>query len=114
MVQSRLKAMSRMESVAEILSDPSLCFSFAAPEPLSAPILQLVGVSFRYPPRAAALTDADAAAPAPSAAPADVPPPAAAPELPAGPELFSNVHLDRALLGSYVPVRVDLDLVALP
>ena len=48
MVQSRIKALGRMECVAEILEDPSLRFSFPPPEPLSAPILQLVDVGFRY------------------------------------------------------------------
>ena len=49
MVQSRIKALGRMECVAEILDDPSLRFAFPAPEPLSAPVLQLVDVSFGYP-----------------------------------------------------------------
>ncbi len=48
MVQSRIKAMGRMECVAEILEDPSLRFSFPPPEPLSAPVLQLVDVGFGY------------------------------------------------------------------
>ena len=48
MVQSRIKAMGRMEAVAEILSDPSLRFSFAAPEQLSPPVLQLQDVAFAY------------------------------------------------------------------
>jgi len=48
MVQSRIKALGRMECVAEILEDPSLRFKFPAPEPLSPPILQLVDVGFRY------------------------------------------------------------------
>jgi len=47
-VQSRIKAMGRMECVAEILEDPSLRFAFPAPEPLSAPVLQLVDVGFGY------------------------------------------------------------------
>lgn len=49
MVQSRIKALGRMECVAEILEDPSLRFAFPAPEPLSAPVLQLVDVGFHYP-----------------------------------------------------------------
>ena len=49
MVQSRIKAMGRMECVAEILDDPSLRFAFPSPEPLSAPVLQLVDVGFGYP-----------------------------------------------------------------
>ena len=49
MVQSRIKALGRMECVAEILEDPSLRFAFPAPEPLSAPLLQLVDVGFAYP-----------------------------------------------------------------
>ena len=48
MVQSRIKAMGRMECVAEILEDPSLRFAFPAPEPLSPPVLQLVDVAFHY------------------------------------------------------------------
>ena len=35
-----LQALGRMEAVSEVLNDPSLCFSFPAPEPLSTPILQ--------------------------------------------------------------------------
>ena len=49
MVQSRVKALGRMECVAEILEDPSLRFGFPAPDPLSAPVLQLVDVAFGYP-----------------------------------------------------------------
>ena len=49
MVQSRIKAMGRMECVAEILDDPSLRFAFPSPEPISAPVLQLVDVAFGYP-----------------------------------------------------------------
>ena len=48
MVQSRVKALGRMECVAEILEDPSLRFAFPAPEVLSAPVLQLVDVAFGY------------------------------------------------------------------
>uniref|UniRef100_A0A7S3AUG8 ABC transporter domain-containing protein n=1 Tax=Haptolina ericina TaxID=156174 RepID=A0A7S3AUG8_9EUKA len=51
MVQSRIKALSKMENVAEILADPSLTFNFPSPEPLSAPILQLTDVTFGYPGR---------------------------------------------------------------
>ena len=49
MVQSRVKALGRMECVAEILDDPSLRFAFPAPEPLSSPVLQLVDVGYHYP-----------------------------------------------------------------
>jgi ATP-binding cassette subfamily F protein 3 len=48
MVQSRIKALGRMETVAEILSDPTLCFKFPSPEPLSSPILQMTDVAFGY------------------------------------------------------------------
>ena len=47
MVQSRIKAIGRMETLAEILEDPALKFSFPDPEPLSSPVLQLVDVGFR-------------------------------------------------------------------
>ena len=50
MVQSRIKAIARMEVVAETLADPTLCFDFPPPEPLSGlPILQLADVGFNYP-----------------------------------------------------------------
>jgi len=49
MVQSRIKAMNRMECVAEILEDPSLRFAFPPPEPISSPVLQVVDVAFSYP-----------------------------------------------------------------
>jgi len=49
MVQSRIKAMNRMECVAEILEDPSLRFAFPPPEPVSSPVLQVVDVAFSYP-----------------------------------------------------------------
>jgi len=48
MVQSRIKALGRMEAVSEVLNDPSLCFAFPSPEPLSTPILQLVDAGFGY------------------------------------------------------------------
>ena len=48
MVQSRIKALGRMESLAEILEDPTLRFSFPDPEPISAPVLQLANVGFHY------------------------------------------------------------------
>ena len=48
MVQSRIKALGRMESLAEILEDPTLRFSFPDPEPLSPPVLQLANVGFHY------------------------------------------------------------------
>jgi len=51
MVQSRVKALAKMENVAEILADPSLTFNFPSPEPLSTPILALNDVSFGYPGR---------------------------------------------------------------
>ena len=49
MVQSRVKALKRMECISEILDDPSLRFSFPQPEPISSPILQIVDVGFSYP-----------------------------------------------------------------
>ena len=49
MVQSRVKALKRMECVAEILDDPSLRFAFPQPEPISSPILQIVDVAYAYP-----------------------------------------------------------------
>ena len=48
MVQSRIKALGRMETLAEILTDSTLCFKFPSPEALSAPVLQMNDVAFGY------------------------------------------------------------------
>lgn len=41
LVQSRIKAINRIELVDEIMQDPTCIFMFPNPEPISAPILRL-------------------------------------------------------------------------
>lgn len=51
LVQSRIKALSRLPMIQEIAEDPALRFKFKEPEKVSAPMLQLVDVTFKYPKR---------------------------------------------------------------
>jgi len=48
LVQSRIKALSKLPMLEEITKDPSLVFSFPEPEPLPTPMLLLQNVFFRY------------------------------------------------------------------
>eukprot|EP00004_Rigifila_ramosa_P021354 TRINITY_DN5664_c0_g1_i1.p1 TRINITY_DN5664_c0_g1~~TRINITY_DN5664_c0_g1_i1.p1 ORF type:complete len:740 (-),score=178.61 TRINITY_DN5664_c0_g1_i1:19-2148(-) len=50
MVQSRIKLLSRMGSVSMVADDPEFRFQFPNPEPLAAPVIQVVDVSFGYDP----------------------------------------------------------------
>ncbi|KAL8452333.1 hypothetical protein Emag_002452 [Eimeria magna] len=48
LVQSRIKALSRLPMLEQVASDPSLHFKLKEPEELSPPLLQLVEVTFKY------------------------------------------------------------------
>lgn len=48
MVQSRIKAMEKMEMVEEVMNDPTLVIRFRDPEELIPPILQFRDVTFKY------------------------------------------------------------------
>jgi ATP-binding cassette subfamily F protein 3 len=48
MVQSRIKALGRMEVMTEVLGDPSLQFQFQSPEPLQPPVIAITDCSFTY------------------------------------------------------------------
>jgi len=48
LVQSRIKALERMEVVEEVVDDPKWRFAFPDPGPLSVPVLQMVDVGFGY------------------------------------------------------------------
>eukprot|EP00301_Raphidiophrys_heterophryoidea_P023445 c7334_g1_i2.p1 GENE.c7334_g1_i2~~c7334_g1_i2.p1 ORF type:complete len:626 (-),score=162.02 c7334_g1_i2:120-1997(-) len=48
LVQSRLKALEKMQEVAEVISDPEIVFNFPTPEKLNPPILSVVNVTFGY------------------------------------------------------------------
>lgn len=48
MAQSRIKKLERMDFVAEIISDPTVCMSFKEPDQLPPPILQFEDVTFGY------------------------------------------------------------------
>ncbi|KAF2072970.1 hypothetical protein CYY_005710 [Polysphondylium violaceum] len=50
MAQSRIKQLERMDSISEVLDDPSVTLNFLEPEPISPPILQFQDVSFGYTP----------------------------------------------------------------
>jgi ATP-binding cassette subfamily F protein 3 len=46
--QSRIKALARMQPIAELLDDPSLAFDFPNPDALRPPLITLDGVSVGY------------------------------------------------------------------
>lgn len=46
--QSRIKAINKLPMLEEVLTDPSLCFDFAEPESLPAPMLQMDEAHFEY------------------------------------------------------------------
>ncbi|HEX2117449.1 MAG TPA: ABC-F family ATP-binding cassette domain-containing protein, partial [Alphaproteobacteria bacterium] len=48
--QSRLKALARMEPIAEAVEDPTLVFDFPSPEKLKPPMIKLDGASVGYAP----------------------------------------------------------------
>lgn len=48
MAQSRIKALERMEMVADVVSDPQFAFKFPDPEPVSGSFLELVDCEFGY------------------------------------------------------------------
>lgn len=48
LVQSRIKAMKRMEIIDEIIEDPTCVFIFPEPEPLTPPILRLTEATIGY------------------------------------------------------------------
>ena len=50
LVQSRIKALERMEAVEEVVDDPKWRFSFPDPGPLGVPLLQMIDVGFGYNP----------------------------------------------------------------
>uniref|UniRef100_A0A7S1CJG3 ABC transporter domain-containing protein n=1 Tax=Bicosoecida sp. CB-2014 TaxID=1486930 RepID=A0A7S1CJG3_9STRA len=50
LAQSRLKALARMESLDEVIDDPTWAFSFPDPGPLARPVLAVSDVSFGYTP----------------------------------------------------------------
>jgi ATP-binding cassette subfamily F protein 3 len=54
--QSRLKAIARMEPIAEAAEDPSLSFEFPSPKALRPPLAALDGVAVGYAPGAPVLT----------------------------------------------------------
>lgn len=49
LVQSRLKAIARLETLEEVVNDPKWAFSFPDPGELSRPVLAVKDVSFAYP-----------------------------------------------------------------
>lgn len=48
MAQSRIKALERMETVADVISDPQFSFTFPDPEPVAGSYLELVDCEFGY------------------------------------------------------------------
>ncbi|CDJ60445.1 hypothetical protein EMWEY_00030530, partial [Eimeria maxima] len=48
LVQSRIKALSRLPMLEQVAEDPSLRFKLKEPEQLSPPLLQLIDVTFKY------------------------------------------------------------------
>jgi len=50
MVQSRIKALNKMELIEEILEDPTIVFRFPDPEELAPPLLKIEDGSFGYSP----------------------------------------------------------------
>eukprot|EP00796_Vickermania_ingenoplastis_P008598 gene8600-6036_t len=48
MAQSRIKALERMETVADVVSDPQFSFQFPEPEPISGSYIELVDCEFGY------------------------------------------------------------------
>ena len=50
LVQSRIKALERMQEVADFVADPEYCFNFPAPpDPVGPPVISFTDVSFHYP-----------------------------------------------------------------
>ncbi|CAD2222981.1 ABC transporter, putative [Angomonas deanei] len=50
MAQSRIKALERMELVAEVVKDPAFAFTFPDPEPISGSFMQIIDCEFGYKP----------------------------------------------------------------
>ncbi|KAG5512347.1 hypothetical protein GH5_08195 [Leishmania sp. Ghana 2012 LV757] len=50
MAQSRIKALERMEMVADVVSDPQFAFAFPDPEPVSGSLIEMVDCEFGYKP----------------------------------------------------------------
>eukprot|EP00922_Rhytidocystis_sp_ex-Travisia-forbesii_P051523 GHVS01076449.1.p1 GENE.GHVS01076449.1~~GHVS01076449.1.p1 ORF type:complete len:582 (+),score=73.17 GHVS01076449.1:119-1864(+) len=48
LVQSRIKALSKLPMLEAVSDDPSLCFKFGTPESLPTPLLELKDASFSY------------------------------------------------------------------
>lgn len=48
LVQSRIKALNRMETLDEVIDDPSWAFTFPDPGPLARPVLAVSDVAFGY------------------------------------------------------------------
>jgi ATP-binding cassette subfamily F protein 3 len=48
--QSRMKALARMEPIAETIDDPTLVFDFPSPDPLKSPLITLQGAAVGYAP----------------------------------------------------------------
>lgn len=56
LVQSRIKALERMQETAEFVADPEYCFNFPAPpDPVGPPVISFTDVSFAYHPGAPVL-----------------------------------------------------------
>ena len=54
--QSRMKALARMEPIAETIDDPTLVFDFPNPDPLRPPLITLEGTAVGYAPETPVLT----------------------------------------------------------
>jgi ATP-binding cassette subfamily F protein 3 len=50
LVQSRLKMLSKIEVIPEVVEDPTLAFTFPSTEPLKSPVVQFQDVAFGYDP----------------------------------------------------------------
>ncbi|CDI79071.1 ATP-binding cassette sub-family F member 1, putative [Eimeria acervulina] len=57
LVQSRIKALSRLPMLEQVAEDPSLRFKLKEPEQLSPPLLQLIDVTFKYKKRSSKETE---------------------------------------------------------
>lgn len=57
LVQSRIKALEKMQVIEEALDDPTLVIQFPDPNPLTPPILQFCDVSFGYTPERILFSD---------------------------------------------------------